>query len=85
MAEINLADTTTVTITNAVFVTPSGMTEIFMNNIGLTDATFTGSATGSTAVVLKPNSPFAYGYVGRGRRSISIDATGTSVEVSMTN
>ena len=72
------------------FTTPDGASEIFLNNRGAATATFTGSdvvpdsGAASTAIQLAAGEKFAFGYIGKGRKSITIDATGTTVDISIT-
>ena len=84
----NIAKIFTTTITG-IFDVPDGATEVFMNNIGAGNATWTGNTKNSddapsTSVILKPNTAFSYGFIGRTRKGFKIDATGTSVEISIT-
>lgn len=84
----NLASFFTTTVVNSTLDIPDGATEIFFNNIGLANARWKGNRKNgdqpSDFVVLEPDNTFAYGYIGRGRKGFQLDATGTTVEVSIT-
>lgn len=86
----NLADMYTTTVTNGTFATPEGAGEIFIKNKGQTDISVTGNAvlpsTGlpSTAVTISSGDSYSLGYIGRGRKSIVIDATGSIAEITIT-
>ena len=71
-------------ITNTTFTTPQGLSELFMKNTGASNATFTGNVTGSDPVTLAKGESFSLGYLGTVRAPITINATGTIVEISMT-
>ena len=78
------------TVTAASFTIPDGGVEIFILNSGAGVATLTGSAkdpaTGlaSTAISLPSNTAYSLGYCGRGRKGFVIDATLTTVLITVT-
>ena len=77
------AGTLTVVVTNTTYTTPEGAGEIFMKNTGIADAQFKGSAGDSEFVTLAKGESFSYGYIDSVRLPITIDATGTVVQVSI--
>ncbi len=79
----DFANIFTKVVTNDIYVTEENCGEIFMKCTGATNAQFKGNSTGSEYVTLAVGESFAFGYVGLPRQSFTINATGTTVEVSM--
>lgn len=86
----NLAETFTISITNASYVVPDGATEIFFENTGGANATWTGNMTKdpngvvTTAIVLGSGKAYAYGFIGRGRKGFTVNAPATTLQISLT-
>lgn len=74
----------TVIVDNDSYDTPEGANEIMMNNTSNKNAKFTGSEADSVPVALNAGASFSLAYIGVGRKSINIDATGGAlVEVTI--
>ena len=85
----NLAETFTISVT-ATYTVPDGVTEIFFENIGGANASWTGNMAKdprgivTTPIVLGAGKAYAYGFIGRGRKGFVVDATGTTLQISLT-
>lgn len=82
----NLASVLTVE-TTGVYDTPEGAYEIFIKNtggMGASTVKILGNAKGSVPIEVALGEAYSYGYIGKGRKSIKIDATGTTAEISIT-
>lgn len=77
-------------VDNAIFVIPSKFQQCFINNTGGASATFTGNKrnpdTGavSEAITIPSQKSFSFPYIGNVYEGITIDATGTVVELIIT-
>jgi hypothetical protein len=77
-------------ISNTIYDTPEGACEVYLKNTGGSNAIITGNATGSEAVILASGEVLELRslvngrFIGNGRRSINVDATGTTVRVMIT-
>ena len=84
----NLATIFTIEITG-LYTIPDGVTEIFIENTGAAPCSWVGNQSSlgvpSAPISLGAGEAFAYGYIGRGRKGFTIDARGTTVQLSLTS
>lgn len=76
----------TATLNNEVFIVPEGARTIDLNNVGGAGGTFTGNASrggkSPSAVTLASGVAYSFGNVGKPYPAITIDATGTQIEIT---
>ena len=86
----NLAETFTISVTAGSYTIPDGATEIFFENTGAGSASWTGNMAkdsrgiATTVILLGSGKAYSYGYIGRGRKGFVVDATATTLQISLT-
>lgn len=83
---ITVVEVFTTTLNNEVFVLPEGALTIDLNNTGAGGGTFIGDSPRggktSTAVSLPTGVAYSFGNLNKPFPSITIDSTGTTIEVT---
>jgi len=82
----NIVEVFTTTLNNEVFVLPQGALTIDLNCTGASSGTFIGNSSrggkSSTTVALATGVAYSFGNLGKPFPSLTINATGTIIEVT---